>query len=136
MPRTLISGRGGAMPATHLPDAKVRLQPAIRIVDAGNGDQTLKLSAMLKAYEEAPVTPSDGSLLPHSPAPTLNSKLRASTSVPIWAAPLSTLIRDPLVRRAFERAEREDGTAPAIVAREPRKPLRGGAEARREAEHA
>jgi len=41
--------------------------------------------------------------------------------------PLSALIRDPLVRRAFERAEREDGTAPAIAAVEPRKPLRGGA---------
>jgi ABC-type uncharacterized transport system substrate-binding protein len=28
---------------------------------------------------------------------------------------LSTLIRDPFVRRAFERAEREDGTAPDLV---------------------
>lgn len=46
-------------------------------------------------------------------------------------APLSTLIRDPFVRRAFERAEREDGTAPAVAAVEPRKPLQGGAEARR-----
>jgi hypothetical protein len=48
--------------------------------------------------------------------------------------PLSTLIRDPFVRRAFERAEREDGTAAAIIAR-PHKPLQGGAEARREVEH-
>jgi hypothetical protein len=42
---------------------------------------------------------------------------------------LSTLIRDPFVRRAFER---EDGTAPAIAAVEPRRPLQGGAEASRE----
>jgi hypothetical protein len=34
------------------------------------------------------------------------------------------------VRRAFERAE------PAIVAREPRKPLQGGTEARKELAHA
>jgi hypothetical protein len=47
-------------------------------------------------------------------------------------AQLSTLIRDPFVRRAFERAAREHGTAPAIVAQEPRKPMQGGAEARRE----
>jgi hypothetical protein len=40
----------------------------------------------------------------------------------------------PLYTR--DRAEREDGTAPAIAAVEPRKPLQGGAEARREAEHA
>jgi hypothetical protein len=45
---------------------------------------------------------------------------------------LSTLIADPFVRRAFERAEREDGTAPALMPAEPRKPLQGGAEARRE----
>jgi hypothetical protein len=50
--------------------------------------------------------------------------------------PLSTLIADPFVHRAFERAEREDGTAPAVAAREPRKPRQGGAEAKREAEHA
>jgi hypothetical protein len=43
--------------------------------------------------------------------------------------PISSLIRDPLVRRAFERAERGDGTASAV---EPRKPLHGGAEARKE----
>ena len=54
--------------------------------------------------------------------------------VPIWhVAPLSTLIRDPFVRRAFERAEREDGTAPATVAADPHRPMRGGAVARREA---
>src|SRR4051812_4323703 len=42
---------------------------------------------------------------------------------------LSSLIRDPFVRRAFERAEREDGTTCAMVAHVPRKPLQGGAEA-------
>jgi hypothetical protein len=40
----------------------------------------------------------------------------------------------PLYTR--DRAEREDGTAPAIAAVEPRKPLQGGAEAGREAEYA
>jgi hypothetical protein len=49
---------------------------------------------------------------------------------------LSTLIRNPFVRRAFERAEREDGTAPAIATAEPRKPLQGGAEARMEVVYA
>jgi hypothetical protein len=33
------------------------------------------------------------------------------------------------VRYAFERAEREDGTAPALL---PAEPLQGGAEARKE----
>jgi hypothetical protein len=45
---------------------------------------------------------------------------------------LSTFIADPFVRRAFEHAEREDGTAQALVTVEPgkpRKPLQGGAEA-------
>jgi hypothetical protein len=45
------------------------------------------------------------------------------------ALPLSALITDPFVRRAFERAEREDGTAPALMPAGPRKPLQGGAEA-------
>jgi hypothetical protein len=49
---------------------------------------------------------------------------------------LSVLIRDPFVRRAFERAEREEGTAPAIAAQQLRKPLQGGAKARRKARHA
>jgi hypothetical protein len=42
------------------------------------------------------------------------------------------LVRDPFVRRAFERAEREDGTAPALMPAEPRKPLTGGAVATKE----
>jgi hypothetical protein len=50
-----------------------------------------------------------------------------ATRVHSTPSPLSSLIRDPFVRRAFERAEREDGTAPAVVAVEPRKPLQGGA---------
>jgi hypothetical protein len=49
---------------------------------------------------------------------------------------LSTAIRDPFVRRAFERAEREDGTVPARVAQQPRKTVLGGAEARKELAHA
>jgi hypothetical protein len=49
-----------------------------------------------------------------------------------FAAPLSTHFTDPFVRRAFERAEREDGTAPALMPAEPRKPLQGGAEATKE----
>jgi hypothetical protein len=49
-----------------------------------------------------------------------------------FVAKLSSLFSDPFVRRAFERAEREDGTAPAMTPAEPRKPLQGGAEARKE----
>jgi hypothetical protein len=41
---------------------------------------------------------------------------------------LSTLFTDPFVAEAFRRAE-EDGTAPAVAAVEPRKPLQGGTEA-------
>jgi hypothetical protein len=41
--------------------------------------------------------------------------------------PISSLIRDPFVAKAFRRAEREDDTAPALMPAEPRKPLRGGA---------
>jgi hypothetical protein len=51
-------------------------------------------------------------------------------------AHLSALIADPFVRRAFERAEREDGTAPAVATAEPHKPMQGGAEACREAVYA
>jgi hypothetical protein len=42
--------------------------------------------------------------------------------------PLSILIVDRFVRRAFELAEREDGTAPAVTVRELRKPLLGDSE--------
>jgi hypothetical protein len=48
---------------------------------------------------------------------------------------LIPLIADPFVRR-LDRAEREDGTAPAVATAEPRKPPQGGAEIRREVEHA
>lgn len=48
-------------------------------------------------------------------------------------APLSSLIRDPAVRAAFERAERDSGQAFAIPT--PRAPvLNGGAAQKREAE--
>lgn len=56
---------------------------------------------------------------------------RDSTRIPI-----SHLIRDPMVRRAFERAERDDGHSFALPAT-PRPRLPGGASVKlREAAHA
>jgi hypothetical protein len=74
-----------------------------------------------------PRRPADESLRSHPPAPTSLSTLRASVSIPFWNAPISSLVADASVRRAFERAEREDGTGPNRERR-----CRGGAEARKE----
>ncbi|SEL38908.1 hypothetical protein SAMN04515666_103600 [Bosea lupini] len=41
-------------------------------------------------------------------------------------SPLSSLFRDPALRRAFERAERDDGAAFAVPAPKPA-PISGGA---------
>jgi len=48
-------------------------------------------------------------------------------------APISTMIRDPFVRLAFERAERDAGQAPAEVAPRP-VTLDGGAAEHQSAE--
>lgn len=40
---------------------------------------------------------------------------------------LSTLFRNPFVRAAFERAERDNGAAFTVPARAPRRPLVGSA---------
>jgi hypothetical protein len=72
--------------------------------------------------------------MPKRTIPAAGGAMPAATSINGGEFPhLSTLIADPFVRRAFERAEREDGTAPAVVAADPHKPMQGGAEARREA---
>jgi hypothetical protein len=48
-------------------------------------------------------------------------------SVPFWGAPIPSLIADPFMRGAFERAEREGGTLPALLPAEKRKPQQGDA---------
>ena len=59
-----------------------------------------------------------------------NPTVRASAT----AMPISTLIRDPFVRAAFQRAERDQGQAFAIPM--PRNPvLAGGAAKRLEVAH-
>jgi hypothetical protein len=56
-----------------------------------------------------------------------NAIVRASVN----ALPISSLIRDPAVRAAFERAERDQGQA--FVVSTPRRPvLAGGAAQKRE----
>lgn len=59
-----------------------------------------------------------------------------STPVPavgMGSFPLSSLFRDPAVRDAFRRAERDDGAALAVLAPKPA-PVSGGAV--KEVEHA
>ena len=75
--------------------------------------------------------------MPKRTIPAAGAAMPAATSINGAEFPhLSTLIADPFVRRAFERAEREDGTAPAVATAEPHKPMQGGAEACREAVYA
>jgi hypothetical protein len=110
MPKPPFPAAGGALTAAHL-SADLELKraggPARRHADG------------------ATLAATDGG----GPSVTVGAITRRARSS--FLAPLSTLIADPFVRRAFERAEREDGTAPAVTAREPHKPLQGGAEARR-----
>ena len=52
------------------------------------------------------------------------------------SAPLSSLFRDPVLRRAFERAERDLGQAFTIPKPEPKPVLTGGAAVVREVAYA
>jgi hypothetical protein len=61
-----------------------------------------------------------------------NLTVRASAE----AMPISQFIRDPVVRSAFERAERDGGAAFPVPTGKPRPVLTGGAAESREMAHA